>query len=125
MRSHQPPRLAAWLLERLASGPTRESLIGDLEEKYRRGRSPVWYWRQAIMAMLLSAGRDIRDHRLIALRAVVITWMFLIPWVFFTGWAYGSTRFWVLDLIRGRCISRTSGTFTRRRCSSCGASVRP
>jgi hypothetical protein len=61
----------------------------------------VWYWRQAIMAMLLSAGRDIRDHRLIALRAVVITWMFLIPWVFFTGWAYGSTRFWVLDLIRG------------------------
>jgi hypothetical protein len=101
MRSDQPPRLAAWLLERLASGPTRESLIGDLEEKYRGGRSAVWYWRQAIVAMLLSAGRDIRDHRLIALRAVVITWMFLIPWVFFTGWAYGSTRFWVLDLIRG------------------------
>jgi hypothetical protein len=101
MRSDQPPHLATWLLERLVSGPTRESLIGDLEEKYRCGRSSVWYWRQTIMAVLLSSARDIRDHRLVAVRAAVITWMFLIPWVFFTGWAYGSTRFWVSATLKG------------------------
>jgi hypothetical protein len=100
MRSDQPPRLAAWLLERLTSGEARESLIGDLKEAYHRGRSSVWYWRQTIMAVLLSAARDVRGHKLIAARAVVITWMFLIPWVFFTGWAYGSTRFWVSAMLK-------------------------
>jgi hypothetical protein len=35
-------------------------------------------------------------------RAIIIAWMFLIPWVFFTGFLYGSTKFWVEDtLIRG------------------------
>ena len=48
----QPPRVAAWLLERLASGPTRESLIGDLAEQYRRGRSSAWYWRQTLGSIL-------------------------------------------------------------------------
>ena len=101
MRATQPPRLATWLLDRLASGPNRESLSGDLAEQYRRGRSAAWYWRQALTALVLSAVRDMRDHRLIAVRAVVMTWMFLIPWIFFTGWAYGTTRFWVMDMVRG------------------------
>jgi hypothetical protein len=85
---------------RLASGPERESLIGDLKEAYHRGRSPLWYWRQTIVAVLLSSARDVRGHKLIAVRAVVITWMFLIPWVFFTGWAYGSTRFWMSAMLK-------------------------
>jgi hypothetical protein len=99
MRSGQPPRVAAWLLDRLASGPKRESLIGDLAEQYHRGRSSAWYWRQTVREVLLSAARDIQSHQLIAIRAVVVSWMFLIPWVFFTGWAFGSTRFWVQTTI--------------------------
>jgi hypothetical protein len=95
-----PPRVATWLLERLASGPKRESLIGDLAEQYRRGRSSGWYWRQVFMALLVSTTRDIRGHKLVVVRAVVISWMFLIPWIFFTGWAYGSTRFWVQHTLR-------------------------
>jgi hypothetical protein len=102
MRTGQPPRLATWLLVRLASGEKRESLIGDLAEHYRRGRSSGWYWRQVLIVLLVGTARDIRGHKLIAMRAVVITWMFLIPWIFFTGWLYGSTRFWVeATLIRG------------------------
>ena len=102
MRGTQPPRLAAWLFERLASGPNRESLGGDLAEQYRGGRSSAWYWRQVLMAVWASTTRDIGGHKLTAVRAVVISWMFLIPWLFFTGWVYGSTKFWVMEtLIRG------------------------
>ena len=79
-----PPRVATWLLERLASGPKRESLIGDLAEQYRRGRSSAWYWRQVFMALLVSTTRDIGGHKLVVVRAVVISWMFLIPWIFFS-----------------------------------------
>ena len=102
MRGTPPPRLAAWLFERLASGPNRESLGGDLAEQYRGGRSSAWYWRQVLMAVWASTTRDIGRHKLTAVRAVVISWMFLIPWLFFTGWVYGSTKFWVMEtLIRG------------------------
>jgi hypothetical protein len=102
MRTAQPPRLATWLLLRLASGEKRESLIGDLAEHYRRGRSSGWYWRQVLIVLLVGTAQDIRGHKLVAMRAVVLTWMFLIPWIFFTGWLYGSTRFWVeATLIRG------------------------
>jgi uncharacterized protein involved in exopolysaccharide biosynthesis len=48
-----PPRVADWLLQRLTSGPRRQSIIGDLHEQYRRGRSPGWYWRQTLAAILL------------------------------------------------------------------------
>lgn len=102
MRSSQPPRVAAWLLDRLASGSKRESLIGDLAEQYHRGRSSSWYWRQVLVAVLMSTAADVGRHKLVAVRAIVVSWMFLIPWIFFTGWAYGSTRFWVTTtLLKG------------------------
>ena len=54
------------------------------------------------MVVIASAMRDVWEHKLLAGRAVIIAWMFLIPWVFFTGFLYGSTKFWVEDtLIRG------------------------
>src|SRR5262252_5550442 len=48
-----PPRLADWLLFRLISGRRKQSIIGDLHEQYRRGRSFGWYWRQTITTILL------------------------------------------------------------------------
>jgi hypothetical protein len=44
------------LLLRLASGARRHSLVGDLHEQYERGRSSVWYWRQAAKAIVLNIG---------------------------------------------------------------------
>jgi hypothetical protein len=55
VRSTKPPRLATWLLARLASGKTRESLVGDLIEQYRNGRSASWYWRQALIVVVVLA----------------------------------------------------------------------
>jgi hypothetical protein len=97
-----PPRLADWLLQRLASGPKQPSLIGDLHEQYRRGRSAAWYWRQTVRAVAASVVWDLRHHPLLAVRAVVLTYAFLMPWVFFTGNTYVATRWWMNDHILSR-----------------------
>jgi hypothetical protein len=65
------PRLATWLLKRMASGPKRESMIGDLIEQYQRERSCVWYWRQVLTAILVGVVHDTRDHKRLAARALV------------------------------------------------------
>jgi hypothetical protein len=62
MTSSRPPRLADWLLLRLASGPRRQSLIGDLHEQYGRGRSAAWYWRQTVKTILVGIASDLRRH---------------------------------------------------------------
>lgn len=43
MSSRTPPKLAAALLRRMTED---SSLIGDLEEEFRHGRSSCWYWSQ-------------------------------------------------------------------------------
>ena len=54
MSPAQPPRLASWLLRCFVAGPQRQSLIGDLDEQFARGRSSLWYWRQVATAILAS-----------------------------------------------------------------------
>lgn len=62
MNASRPPRLADWLLFRLASGPRRHSLIGDLHEQHERGRSAAWYWRQTARAIVAGIASDLRRH---------------------------------------------------------------
>jgi hypothetical protein len=77
-------------------------LLGDLHEQYRRGRSSLWYWRQALRAIVASIGWDLTHHPFLAARTVALTYAFLVPWIFFTGYAYGSTKWWMEDtVIRG------------------------
>jgi putative ABC transport system permease protein len=49
----RPPKLAAWLVSRLAAADTRAALLGDLEEEFGSrvesagpAAARVWYWRQ-------------------------------------------------------------------------------
>jgi hypothetical protein len=51
MTSNQPPRIAAWLLRYFGSSANNDVVIGDLDERYRQGRSRVWYWRQVLVAL--------------------------------------------------------------------------
>jgi hypothetical protein len=88
MTNRERPQLVTWLLQRLASGPNRESLIGDLTEQYQRGRSVTWYWRQVLTAILVGAARDVRDHKLLAVRALSICWTA----VFFLNSLMGTLR---------------------------------
>ena len=58
MKASHPPILATKLLGHLASGPHGDALAGDLIEQYRHGRSAVWLWRQALLAIIVSFMKD-------------------------------------------------------------------
>lgn len=60
MIDREPPRTAVWLLKHWASPYQRESLMGDLLEMYRTGRSRTWYWRQVMAALVLARARALR-----------------------------------------------------------------
>jgi hypothetical protein len=97
MSASQPPRLATWLLQHLAFCPRRESLVGDLIEQYQNGRSATWYWRQVLAAILVGATRDIRAHKLVAIRAVAIGWLLYVLFSFPINWMSGASRVWVTN----------------------------
>jgi hypothetical protein len=65
------PPLAVWLLKRGVAGPNAESLAGDLIERYGRGRSRTWMWRQVFFAVAASILADVRQHKLLAVRAAL------------------------------------------------------
>lgn len=74
MKSTPAPKLATWLLKRLNSIPDNDALIGDLVEQYFQGRSRLWYWKQAFLAIVVSFGREISKHPVLTLRAVASGW---------------------------------------------------
>jgi hypothetical protein len=72
VRSDQPPRIANWLLRTFGYSPNNDAVIGDLNESYRQGRSRRWYWQQVIAAIISSAFTEVRSHKFIAVRAVIL-----------------------------------------------------
>lgn len=67
MRSERPPAVARWLLERVCPDP---GLSGDLIEEYRRRRSAIWYWKQALIAVSVYPFSQIIEHKWLAVRAI-------------------------------------------------------
>ncbi len=71
-----PPRAATRLLQLLLRSSAYEVVAGDLEEAYRQGRGPAWYWAQVlrsiaahlaglvpvVMASLLNSLRQLRHQ---------------------------------------------------------------
>lgn len=68
----QAPRVATWLADRFLTSRTRESLIGDLMEQYREGRSASWYRGQVLRAIGASTVEELAAHKHLALRALGI-----------------------------------------------------
>ena len=72
MTRPEPPRLAAWLVDRILSSEESQRLLGDLGEEYtefqcsQRGRwgADLWYWRQALGSVwiLRHRGRRASDN---------------------------------------------------------------
>jgi hypothetical protein len=58
MKASHPPIMATELLGQLLSGPHGDALAGDLIEQYGQGRSAVWFWRQALLAIIISFTKD-------------------------------------------------------------------
>lgn len=88
MSTTRTPRVAGWLLRRFAGGPAHESLIGDLDEQVARGRSTAWCWRQAVWAIAVGVTRDLRAHRWLAVRSILVTTAIVVACAESTGMLY-------------------------------------
>jgi hypothetical protein len=51
MKSANPPRMAAWILQHFGPQTNNDVLAGDLSEGFQQGRSSGWYWRQVLAAV--------------------------------------------------------------------------
>jgi hypothetical protein len=78
-----PPALATKLLESFAAERTSEALLGDLIEQYQGGRSRVWYWRQVLQAVAISAGREVRRRKLQSISAIIVGCVTALPLCYF------------------------------------------
>ncbi len=83
--TRRAPVLATWLLERFGVKQQNEALIGDLAEEYQAGKSAAWYWWQTLVAISVAVPRDIRQHKLLAVRAIAMGWIFARAF----GWFFG------------------------------------
>ena len=100
MKPANPPALATKLLESLVPRRTSEALLGDLIEQYEARRSRTWYWQQVILALVISAGREVRTSKLQAVRAVVI------------GYLTGASLAYFTTSLAGRFVGAYMGVYT-------------
>ena len=80
--------IARWALERLAGGPTGESIIGDIEEQFARGRSCSWYWQQVLVAIVVGIYADFRLRPFVVIFVLGVTPALTFAWVEFTSSLY-------------------------------------
>ena len=73
MTSAEPPKAATWLLRRFGSSPKNDSIIGDLTESYRQGRSRIWCWRQVMIVIISGAFTEIRSPKRLSYRPSRVT----------------------------------------------------
>jgi hypothetical protein len=77
-------RFAFWLLERL--GPQRESVAGDIAERFdARRHSSTWLWRQVLATIRVAALRDIREHKLLTVAAMIVGFSLIQSFAVFIG----------------------------------------
>ena len=88
----KPPILATWLLARF---PVSESIIGDLFERYDRRPSSLWFWRQTASTIIACLIREVRAHKFVTFRAVLVGT--LAVWCF--SWLAVPAATWI---IKGR-----------------------
>ena len=75
MTSIHPPRIATWLLRRFSAGPHGEAIAGDLLEQYQSIRSPLWYWRQVLSAVIADMAGSVMANKTRTLGALVVGWI--------------------------------------------------
>jgi hypothetical protein len=75
-------------LDILAGGPTKDSIIGDIEERFASGRSLWWYWRQVLVASRVGIQADFRQRPFVVMLVLLITPLVTFSWVELTSSLY-------------------------------------
>lgn len=120
MKTHGLPAAAVWLLRAFNVTETNPALIGDLAEECSNGRSNAWLWRQVLSAIVFAIGKEIYDHKLLTMRAVIVgeasVWLssaaiYTAAWWIMTAlawhwpwplrWLVAFTGFFGRDILRG------------------------
>jgi hypothetical protein len=91
MKTMRSVGLANWMLTHCTFGCYDESLIGDLLEELRAGRSVVWYWRQVISAIAVAVSNRSRAY--------------VAPLMFSAGWSMLYSALWPF-LLDSRAVHR-------------------
>jgi hypothetical protein len=104
MKSAEPPRLATYLLTRLGPPGARESLLGDLHERYQRAPSPAWYWRKTVSAIAAGFAAEIWQHKWLAAFVAALSAWLPDLWMFsrLGIWADRVDKLWYSRLIHSR-----------------------
>jgi hypothetical protein len=86
-----PSPLATWVARHVIAD---EALVGDLLQELDRGRGALWFCRQLSIAAAMAGLRLVREHKVLALRAMVAGWA--VIWI---GTTLGGA--WLSHVIRG------------------------
>lgn len=85
------PKLAVWLLSRLANPAYRDELIGDMEEEYTERKQThqdptTWLVRQTVLAILDGQNAMIKTTGFVKTLAIILCVLALPTIVLFVGW---------------------------------------
>jgi hypothetical protein len=111
--------IAIWLFERLGLD---DALSGDLLEECKRRRSAIWYWKQVLVALWIGIWGAIRDHKVLALRAVAtgfaMEYFYLFLWDKFSpllpDWSVLSLECVIFNFSLGLLLQATTGWVVAR-----------
>lgn len=111
-------RAAMWLLKRSGAAEENRPLIGDLLEERAAGKSAAWLWRQTFALLARRIVRDLRQHKCLAIRAVLTGMLALFAGMLArqhitpsVSWSNGRVEFWFITfsmlLLAGRLVGIT------------------
>ena len=74
MNVSTPPRIATWLLKWLGCSANNDVILGDLTEQYQHRPRRVWFWKQALIAIVSGFYEEAGANKLRMLGAIFLGW---------------------------------------------------
>jgi hypothetical protein len=80
-----PPRAASWLFRRLCWSANNEAMLGDIQERFAKGRSRLWFWQEVAVAVIAAAYVALFSKRSPIMKRSIV-WTVMLGIVFSLGY---------------------------------------